>query len=77
MVKICGAILANKSGYIPKTSNFSTSAYAGKCRHFPENSNMVNVIRFESEALGATDNPFQRDSNESVAYRSILLQRAS
>lgn len=31
------------------------SVYAGKCLHFPEISNMADMIRFESEALGATD----------------------
>jgi hypothetical protein len=30
------------------------SVCAGKCRHFPENSNMEAMIRFESEALRAT-----------------------
>ncbi len=30
------------------------SVYAGKCRHFPENSSIATMIRFESEALGTT-----------------------
>jgi len=29
------------------------SVYAGKCRHFPENSSIEIMIRFESETLGA------------------------
>jgi len=38
----------------PKTSNNFMSVYPGKCCHFPENSNIATIVRFESETLGTT-----------------------
>lgn len=44
--------------------------YAGKYGHFPENSNIEAMIRFESEALGATEGD---RSEEILVCRSFFL----